>query len=838
MATPRTRGVRDSGARTPQDSIYTEGRERGTRRRKLAGYLKAANDLRQSYQQTYAPSWSRDLDVDDNDPGIPGAFPDVAIVRNGDEEMMLFPSYARRHVTKPPPEVEPHEVDKDLDQDGPGDAESWRKEWERHEDSKAIVDVDVRGWIYSPHRGPTTRKNRLLIGIARRLSGMPAPTGEAEASDDQHGSTHQERVATRAARKEEELVLREAESITKRGDGEADVAWRGGYSEEPAYDSDGKSNSHSGASTPIPNEERRPSSLRHSLASSSIDDLPGHVSKRTSWSQPADMSDAELRIANAHLMARLKPFLSIPHANTPITVFFYNHQTSQSRTILTNEAGHFSVRAALDFVPTDVRVLASEGLSATDEVTITEPRGVSLISDIDDTIKHSAVGSGAREIFRNTFIRDLGDLTIEGVKDWYKQLADLGVKIHYVSNSPWQLFPLLSSYFTLAGLPPGSFHLKQYSGMLQGIFEPVAERKKSTLEKIMRDFPERRFLLVGDSGEADLEVYTDVVLSNPNRILGVFIRDMTTPPSQGFFDSAMGPLSGERHSEQDSTNTGRKASDGARPSLPARPKTTPVPSEPRMGTLIDLDEDSSEVSDTNTKRTRPPPPAKPKSLQSLAQDKSVMIEDSTVGERRDRKPPPLPPKPPQCSNKEKTDDQNLNSSTAATESGPPQRPLPKSKTDPWPETPRTASAIITDAYSRGSIRQKVASAYNSLPSATAYLYGEPTEQQNQSRSLTATPSTDRSVPPPPRRNLTSYPAAAAQYASSRLASSWAPAEGRPEDAQAQINKKEDMWKRRWAKAKQILDENGVELRGWRVGEDVMNDAVELVKKALEDQDQG
>ncbi len=41
--------------------------------------------------------------------------------------------------------------------------------------------------------------------------------------------------------------------------------------------------------------------------------------------------------------------------------------------------------------------------------------------------------------------------------------------------------------------------------MLQGIFEPVAERKRDTLDRIIRDFPERKFLLVGDSGEADLE---------------------------------------------------------------------------------------------------------------------------------------------------------------------------------------------------------------------------------------------------------------------------------------------------------------------------------------------
>jgi phosphatidate phosphatase APP1 len=196
------------------------------------------------------------------------------------------------------------------------------------------------------------------------------------------------------------------------------------------------------------------------------------------------MSKEELAIAHHHLMHRLKPFMSMPLAGTPITIFFFNDQKSQSKTVNTNDSGHFNVRASLDFVPTHIRVLASEHLSATEPVHITEARGISLISDIDDTIKHSAIASGAKEIFKNTFIRELRDLTIQGVKEWYTKLYSMGVKLHYVSNSPWQLYPLLQTYFSLAGLPPGSFHLKQYSGMLQGIFEPAAERKRGSLERI------------------------------------------------------------------------------------------------------------------------------------------------------------------------------------------------------------------------------------------------------------------------------------------------------------------------------------------------------------------
>ncbi|KAI4277636.1 MAG: hypothetical protein L6R35_006140 [Caloplaca aegaea] len=526
------------------DSEATFGR--GTRRKKLAGLLKSANELRQSYQQSYGLGPQRDGGGDYDESGIPGAFPDVAIARSADEEMVLFPSYARRHSPRKAGNQHlPGSLHDTTEQERPHSTGYVQQEWDRYEETNSIVDVDVRGWVYSPQKGQLSRYNRAMIALARRMSGVPAPSSSRASSPN---SSHHLQVEARAARHEEELVDKEAEWIKRKGEGERRVALHGGYSEAPGRRVHEPSiqNASMGSRTPAPRHPedlvngKPPNPLEKTSASENGDDAPepGSLAKRASWNQPADMSSAELSVANAHMMLRLRPFLTTPLTSTPLTVFFYNEKTSRSRTTYTNEAGHFQLRAALYFVPTNVRVLASETLSATEDVLVTEPRGVSLISDVDDTIKHSAIGAGAREVFRNVFIRDLSDLRIDGVREWYAKMASMGVQMHYVSNMPWQLFPVLSSFLSGGGLPKGSFHLKHYTGMLQGIFEPVAERKKGTLERIMSDFPQRRFILVGDSGEADLELYTDIVEANPGRVLGVFIRDVTTKPSHGFFDPA------------------------------------------------------------------------------------------------------------------------------------------------------------------------------------------------------------------------------------------------------------------------------------------------------------
>ncbi|KAF2724069.1 hypothetical protein K431DRAFT_310409 [Polychaeton citri CBS 116435] len=544
-----------TGSYTDFSGLRAEGREPGARRKKLAGYLKAANELRQSYFSEGGPG-TRDSHVGDDD----SVWADAAVVRKGNEEMILFPSYARRHI-KSKPKVEPGSIQqvpgtgRDYrDTVGAGDAEFWKSEWEKYENDNAIVDVDVRGWIYSPHKGATTRKQRLMIGLARQLSGIPAPkSGE--------NSKNNSRPSSPTGRQDEEFVQHEADSILRRGQAEAEIAGRGGFSETPRKGSDSTSlytfGEEQNRGRPRSGENRFSNYSRNSSQGSSGNITPQQgITPRPSWSsqQPSKMSAAELVLANNNLLARLKPFMANPLASTAISAFFYNDSVSRQKTVYTDASGHFNLRAALDFVPTHVRILAGENLSATEEVHITEPHGVSLISDIDDTVKHSAITMGPREIFRNAFTRDLSELTVKGVKEWYHKMHDMGVKIHYVSNSPWQMYPIITSFFSLAGLPKGSFHLKQYSGMLQGIFEPVAERKKSNLDRIMRDFPDRKFILVGDSGEADLEVYTDVALENPKKILGIFIRDVTSIVKTGYFDQSNGAGAGGKHGRHHSRN--------------------------------------------------------------------------------------------------------------------------------------------------------------------------------------------------------------------------------------------------------------------------------------------
>jgi phosphatidate phosphatase APP1 len=150
--------------------------------------------------------------------------------------------------------------------------------------------------------------------------------------------------------------------------------------------------------------------------------------------------------------------------------------------------------------------------------------GLSVISDIDDTVKVSNVAD-RRELLRNTLVREFA--AVPGMPEAYRRWEQDGTSFHYVSSSPWQLSSCLCGFLAAAGLPAGSMHLKLFRLKDSTPLGRITTRKRSkrrAIEQIMDDFPRRRFVLVGDSGEKDPEVYAAVARRRPEQVAAVLIR--------------------------------------------------------------------------------------------------------------------------------------------------------------------------------------------------------------------------------------------------------------------------------------------------------------------------
>ncbi len=151
-----------------------------------------------------------------------------------------------------------------------------------------------------------------------------------------------------------------------------------------------------------------------------------------------------------------------------------------------------------------------------------------IISDIDDTILVTGVQQISGMI-RKTFTRSaLTRSSFPGAPELYRDLAAGVNPVFYVSSSPWNLHAFVIAFLQHWGFPLGPVLLRDLLGTAAG-----HEQKTGRLREILDMHPAMPFVLIGDSGEADPEIYADIVRAYPGRILAVYIREVRLDPGDG-----------------------------------------------------------------------------------------------------------------------------------------------------------------------------------------------------------------------------------------------------------------------------------------------------------------
>ncbi len=183
------------------------------------------------------------------------------------------------------------------------------------------------------------------------------------------------------------------------------------------------------------------------------------------------------------------------------------------------EGGRLMIRAVL--APPDTRKFETSAH-------LIGPRGLSVISDIDDTVKITHV-LDRRRMWEATLYKPFE--AVEGMSAAYRGFAEKGAAIHYVSSSPWHLAEPLLAFLGASGLPASSIALKQIrlkDRTALDIVKPGRETKPPQISAILARYPGRRFILIGDSGEDDPEVYAEALRRHPRQIERIYIRDVTS----------------------------------------------------------------------------------------------------------------------------------------------------------------------------------------------------------------------------------------------------------------------------------------------------------------------
>ncbi|MGB0100163.1 MAG: phosphatase domain-containing protein [Nocardioides sp.] len=152
-----------------------------------------------------------------------------------------------------------------------------------------------------------------------------------------------------------------------------------------------------------------------------------------------------------------------------------------------------------------------------------------VISDVDDTIIETGVQRVGEMLLQTFAGSELTRTPFEGAPELYRDLADGDRNpVFYVSSSPWNLHSFLQGFLRHRDFPLGPLLLRDLIGGREG-----RDRKHGRIEEVLGLHPQLSFVLIGDSGEKDPQIYADIVRAHPGRIRAVYIREVRLDPGDG-----------------------------------------------------------------------------------------------------------------------------------------------------------------------------------------------------------------------------------------------------------------------------------------------------------------
>jgi phosphatidate phosphatase APP1 len=238
----------------------------------------------------------------------------------------------------------------------------------------------------------------------------------------------------------------------------------------------------------------------------------------------------------------------VEHARVHVEIAGYGYDVRADRAGLVDEV------LQIDLAPGrhPVTMTPEGGEPGVGEVVVVGPEtDHGLVSDIDDTVMVTWLPRPFIAAW-NTFVRDeSARAEVPGMSELYReyQQAHPGAFVLYLSTGAWNTAPFLRRFLRRHRFPVGPLLLTDWGPTNTGWFRSGREHKLGALRRLRVELPHVRWLLVGDDGQHDPDIYSTVAREAPDRVRAVLLRELTpaeqvlarglTPPEP---DEGAGPV--------------------------------------------------------------------------------------------------------------------------------------------------------------------------------------------------------------------------------------------------------------------------------------------------------
>jgi len=223
-----------------------------------------------------------------------------------------------------------------------------------------------------------------------------------------------------------------------------------------------------------------------------------------------------------------RSFFSAPVAGAPVEVTI----GGTTHRLTTDRGGYVDTVVEADLAPGwhDVELTSLDGARTTARVVVVGPDPtVGVVSDVDDTVMVTRLPRPLVAAW-NVFVRhENAREAVPGMSRLYRALraARPDSPVVYLSTGAWNAAPAIGRFLRRHDFPAGPLLLTDWGPTNTGLFRSGQRHKVEQLRRLFAELPQVRWILVGDDGQHDPQIYAGAVMHHPEHVEAVLIRQLT-----------------------------------------------------------------------------------------------------------------------------------------------------------------------------------------------------------------------------------------------------------------------------------------------------------------------
>ena len=204
---------------------------------------------------------------------------------------------------------------------------------------------------------------------------------------------------------------------------------------------------------------------------------------------------------------------------------------TRSFRMTSDRGGYFDAVEPLDLPPGwyDVELVGACGRVVAPVLVVGPDATAGIVSDIDDTVMVTSVPWPLLAVWNTFFVHETTRRPVPGMADLFGSLLrdNPGAPVIYLSTGAWNAASPIRRFLRRFGYPTGPLLLTDWGPTRTGWFRDGADHKRAVLRRLTSEFPQIRWILVGDDGQRDPQVYAELAVEQPDRVRAVAIRQLS-----------------------------------------------------------------------------------------------------------------------------------------------------------------------------------------------------------------------------------------------------------------------------------------------------------------------